>query len=67
VTIKHDYYTEINKALISYEQYKPYHTHKIEWITNRIDWCWRWRKITEEQMNELVDRVIAVMEQQKYA
>lgn len=56
------FYDEIDKALQSYENYKPYHTRKIEWISNRICWCWKWRKITKEQMEELCDRVIVVLE-----
>lgn len=54
-----NYYEQINKALLSYENYKPYHTYNTDWICNRIDWCWRWRKINKEQMEE---RVIKVME-----
>ena len=56
------FYDEIDKALQSYENYKPYHTRNIEWISNRICWCWKWRKITKEQMEELCDRVIKVLE-----
>lgn len=56
------FYSEIDKALQSYENYKPYHTCNIEWISNRISWCWKWRKITREQMEELCDRVIKVLE-----
>ena len=56
------FYSEIDKALHSYENYKPYHQHKIEWISDRISWCWKWRKITKEQMEELCDRMIKVLE-----
>ena len=56
------FYSEIDKALQSYENYKHYHTRNIEWISNRISWCWKWRKITREQMEELCDRVIKVLE-----
>ena len=56
------FYDEIDKALRSYEDYKPYHDKKIEWISNRITWCWKWRKITKEQMDELCDRVINILE-----
>ena len=56
------FYDEIDKALQSYENYKPYHTRNIEWISNRISWCWKWRKITRKQMEELCDRVIKVLE-----
>lgn len=56
------FYSEIDKALQSYENYKPYHTRNIEWISNRISWCWKWRKITKGQMEELCDRVIKILE-----
>lgn len=56
------FYNEIDEALQSYEYYRPYHPRKIEWICNRIDWCWKWRKISKEQMEELCDRVIRVIE-----
>ena len=53
---------QIENAIQSYENYKPYHQHTIEWICNRIDWCWKWRKISEEKMHEFADRIIKVME-----
>ena len=56
------YYEQINKAIQDYEQGKSWHDKSIEWICNRIDWCWKWKKITEEQKNELVDRICKVME-----
>ena len=56
------YYKEIDDAIKSYEEYKPYHTRKTEWICNRIEWCWKWRKITQSQMEELCDRIIKVLE-----
>ena len=57
-----DYGREIDKAIQSYEEYKPYHTHTIDWITDRIDWCWQFRKISKEQMEEFAGRIIEVME-----
>lgn len=57
-----DYYKEIDDVLTSYEYYKSYHPHDMDWATNRIDWCWRWRKITEEQMKELADRATLIFE-----
>lgn len=56
-----DYYNEIDKALKSYEQYKPYHSKNIEWICNRITWCFKFRKISAEQMDELADRSILIL------
>lgn len=55
------FYLQVDAALKSYEENKPYHPHRMDWIINRIDWCWKWRKITKEQMEELVDRATAVM------
>ena len=58
-----DYYGEIDNAIKSYENYKPYHQHSIDWITDRIDWCWKFRKITESQMEELANRIITILEE----
>ena len=57
-----EYYTQIDNAIKSYEEYKPYHQHDIDWICNRIEWCWKWKHITEEEMNNFVDRICYVME-----
>lgn len=56
------FYNEIDKALQSYENYKPYHARKIEWITNRISWCWKWKKISKEQMEILCERATKILE-----
>ena len=61
-----DYYKEIDQALKSFEDFKPYHTKSIDWICNRIDWCWKFRHITENQMHELADRAVAVMNIRKF-
>ena len=55
------YYEEINKAILQYEEHKPYHDKSISWICDRIDWCWKWRKITKIEMEELADRICEVM------
>ena len=56
------FYQEIDTALKSYEEFKPYHSRKIEWITDRICWCWKWKKITREQMEELTMRATNILE-----
>ena len=56
------YENEIEEALSSYENYKPYHLKSIEWICNRIDWCWKWRHIRKEKMEEFANRIIKIME-----
>jgi hypothetical protein len=55
-----NYYKEIDDVLIEYENYKPWHTRNIDWACDRIEWCWKWKKITREQMEELTDRAIAI-------
>lgn len=57
-----DYYKEIDKVLTEYEEYKSYHTRNIDWACNRIAWCYKWKKITKEQMQELADRATAILD-----
>ena len=57
-----DYLKQLNDALAEYEQFKPYKTHSIDWICDRISWCWKWRKITEDEKNNFCDRIIYIME-----
>ena len=57
-----DYFKEIDSALKDYEEYKSYKQKGMDWICDRIDWCWKWRKITKEQMESLADRAIAINE-----
>lgn len=56
-----DWYSKLNKALESYENHKPWHDKSVEWICDRIDWCWKWKKITKDQMEELADRAVKVI------
>lgn len=57
-----DFYKEINIALKSYEDFKPYHEKDIDWICNRINWCWKWKKISKSQMEKLSDRAVNILE-----
>lgn len=57
-----NHYQKIDKALKSYEEYKPYHQYSMEWIADRINWCWKWKKITKEEMEELAVRATAIFE-----
>ena len=61
------YSEQIEKALWSYENYKPYHPHSIEWICNRIEWCWKWKKISQKQMENFADRIVKIMDEERYA
>lgn len=55
------YYLQIDTALKSYETFKPYHQYSIDWITDRISWCWKWKKISADEMMELVERTIDIL------
>ena len=58
-----DFYKEIDTALKSYENFKPYHERDIDWICHRIDWCWKWKKITKSQMEELATRTTKILDE----
>ena len=57
-----DYYREIDMALVAYEEFKPWKEKDIDWICHRIDWCYKWKHITESEMKILADRVIYIMD-----
>lgn len=57
-----NYYDEIDKALVRHEIGMNYKTHGMDWICDRIDWCYKWKKITEKQMEELAARATEVLE-----
>ena len=61
-----NYYEQIDRAIECYEKHSSWTPYSIDWICNRISWCWKWKKITEEQKNELVDRICKVMEEDEY-
>lgn len=57
-----NYYDQIDRAIKTYEQFRPYHPLSIDKICDKIDWCWKWRKISEHQMHSLVDRIVYLMD-----
>ena len=57
-----NFYEELNRNILQHEEFKPYKEHDVYWICDKIEWCWKWRKISEEQMHELADRICKVME-----
>ena len=58
-----DFYEEINRSLTPIEQGR-YSARTLDWCVNRVDWCWKWRKITKEQMEELANRICACYDTQ---
>ena len=57
-----NYYKEIDEALKTYEEFKPWHTKDIDWICNRIDWCWKFHHITNEQRADFSERACKILD-----
>lgn len=45
-------------------RYSPYN---ISDLTDAISWMWKWRKITEEEKNSMVDQAISIMQSGGYS
>ena len=55
------FYNQIDEVLISYEEHKPYHTKDMDWACNRIEWAWKWKKISFKEMEALADRACKIL------
>ena len=49
-------YEKIDKALKQHER-NGYYERSLDSIADYIDWAWKWRKITREEMENAADRV----------
>ena len=49
-------YEKINRWLKQHESYK-YTERSLDSIADYIDWAWKWRKISREEMENAADRV----------
>lgn len=54
-------YEKIDKWLKEHET-KPYQIKSLDSIADYIEWAWKFHKITEEEKNEVVDRIIILFE-----
>lgn len=45
-------------------KYSPY---SICDLTDKIFWMWKWRKITEEEKNSMVEQAISIMQSGEYS
>lgn len=52
-----NYCKEIDSAIKEYEDGKPYKTHRLEWVAERVEWCYRWKHITHKEMSNFCDRI----------
>lgn len=55
-----NYFSILDKAIKEYEDFKPYKTLEPYQITDKIVWCYKWKKITKEQMENLTNRMTFV-------
>ena len=51
-----DFYKELDDCLSGYETRGHYY-RALEWCANKIDWCYKWKKLPIEQIHSLADRV----------
>lgn len=54
-------YEKIDKAISQHER-NGYYERSLDSIADYIDWAWKWRKITKEEMENAADRVCALYE-----
>ena len=54
-------YKKISDYLRQYEEHKPWKEKNIDWICDRIEWAYHWRKISHTQMEELTDRACLIL------
>lgn len=55
-----DFYNQLNNWIINLEHGKP--SPSIDAIASKLEWCWKFRKITQSQKDELADKIIALLE-----
>lgn len=56
--MKNYYYEQIDEAIKHYGK----NNYSLDWICNKIGRCWECGLITENQKNELANRVCEIME-----
>ena len=57
-------YEKIDCWITQHENFK-YTERTIDQIADYIDWAWKWRKISKEQMEETADRVCNLLEDER--
>ena len=56
-------YQKIDKALSQHEQ-NGYYERSLSSIADYIDWAYKFRKISEEEKNEVCIRIISLFEKE---
>ena len=55
-------YQKIDRVLKQHENHK-YCERSLESIADYIDWAWKWKKISHEEMEDAADRVCVLFEE----
>lgn len=59
---RRDYYNELDAIISRYENFKPVMENPYD-VADKIAWCWKFRKITEEQMDDLAERMTRIFDE----
>ena len=60
-----DFYQELSRKIDFYEEHPWWDDERrtrLTAISNKIEWCWKFRKITLDQLHELCDRATKLWE-----
>ena len=60
-----DYYAQLDRWVSQYET-KGNGDQKLSVISDKISWCWKWKKITKQQVDELCDRMLEIFTYAEY-
>lgn len=55
---------KIDRSLKQHENHK-YCERSLDSIADYIDWAWKWKKISHEEMQSFVDRIVTLFEEEK--
>lgn len=55
---------KIDRSLKQHENHK-YYERSLDSIAGYIDWAWKWKKISYEEMQSFVDRIVTLFEEEK--
>lgn len=52
-----NYYVELSKKVEQFELGREHSSMLLSAISDKVVWCWHWRKITEDQLDDLCKRI----------
>lgn len=56
-----NYVKEIESGISRFENFQ-YPVHSLSWLADRINWCYKFKHITEKQKDNFCDRMIRLFE-----